>query len=135
MRRIQVNNSIQQYWLQCKKSLVFSRTQGKKIPSFTRHNGSRLNRLKDSGWRYPRSSQGNGPSMKKPSIGYRNAQGVRHTIRAYGLIPEPVRNTTQLETTWANGRLPVIAHQVGGRKRGLMLEHAKARGIPLLFRR
>ena len=135
MIRTQVNQAIQAYWLQCKKTLGFTPISKPRIPSFTRPNGHKIRRLRDSGWRYPKSSQGNGPRMKKPSIGYRNPQSIRYALKAYGLKPQVIRNPRELDLAWGRGLLPVIAHQVGARKRIVLLDHAKTHGIPLILRR
>lgn len=128
-----INAEIRRYWNQCKqeKILEYEPIKKKKVPRFTRHNGLKLKRLSRTGWRHPRSTQGNRASMMKPLIGYKNPESVRFCLRAYGKKIGIVANVEELRRASQRGEIPVISRTVGARKRIDILAYARANRLPV----
>lgn len=131
-----VNKQLANYWKSCKKDGTFTyKSVNKKThPQFTRHNGSRLVRL-NTGWRYPRSTQGNRSTITKPLIGYRNPANVRHCLKAYGKRIGVVYTQNQLGKAVAEGCIPVLGRTLGARSRIRLLAYARAQNLPIMLRR
>ena len=132
--RLQVNQAIYHYWQEYKKTHKFKALKKAKVPSFTRHNGTRLKRLEGS-WRFPNSTQGNRSRLCKPSIGYKRPSSKRFKLAAYGLEIGVITNKNELETVVAQAKLPVVSRTLGVLKRLAILNLCKERGWPLLWRR
>lgn len=64
------------------------------VPSFTRHNGRKIKRLQDSGWRSPRGLQYS-RSIVEPKIGYRRSRLIRSFLPD-GVLPVRLYNLTDL---------------------------------------
>ena len=135
--RKNLNQEIKKYWETCKKTgiITYQSIGKKKIPTFTRHNGLRLLRLKRSGWRFPRSTQGNRATITKPLIGYKNPQATRHCLKAYGKRIKIVYNERELTKAVKDNHIPVLGRTLGGRSRERVYEYAKANQLPLMLRR
>ena len=135
LTRTQVNQMIHDYWVNYKKTHDFKPLKKAKVKSFTRHNGSRLNRLKNSGWRYPKSSQGNRTRIAKPSIGLKRPESKRFKLPAYGMAIGVICNHKDLELVVKSSKLPVISRTLGVLKRLEILNVCKEKDWPLLWRR
>lgn len=135
LTRLQVNQMIFNYWKQYKKTHKFKPLKKASVKSFTRHNGSRLNRLKNTGWRYPNSSQGNRTRLSKPSIGLKRPDSKRFKLPAYGMATGVVCNKKDLETVVKQSKLPIISRTLGVLKRLEILNYCKQKDWPLLWRR
>lgn len=131
--RKKINEQIKMYWKQIKHSIGYRRLRYRAIPSFTRHNGTRIRRLK-GGWRYPKSSQGNRSRISQPKIGYRKPKAERFCVRAYGMRIIPVTNTSQLRDVVNQRQLPTPSARVGARTRKVLLEYARGNKLPLILR-
>jgi ribosomal protein L32E len=116
--------------------LKFETLEKKKCPSFTRHNGKKILRLKrKAAWRARKGTKSN--FLKGPKIGYRNPS--EHRFRKQnGLKIVRVFNLSQIqksELTRKNYEVYVIAHTVGAKKREELLSYCKEKNLPLaLFR-
>ena len=119
----EVNSQIREYWLSKKKEVLLRRLSKNKVPSFTRHNGRRIKRLKRV-WRSPKGSHGN--KLTVPKIGYKRPDHLRFRRSSDGLLFRVVKNKKDLsEIKLKEYEVFVFSAVLGARKRKELLEHAK----------
>lgn len=125
-----VNNLIREYWLETKSNVLIKPVKKKKKPSFTRHNGNRIKRLKKA-WRRPK---GTGTStLKSPKIGYKRPESKRYRRASDGLFFRVINNENELLAL--SERKPfqvgVFSAVMGAKKKRVLLEKARRLSLPL----
>jgi len=140
-RLSKVNDTIREYWRACKnmkdtetgeRLLVLKPIHKDKVPTFTRHNGNRIKRLMDSGWRRPRSNGGN--VLQRPKIGYKRPVKSRFRVESMGLMLKVIynqRELMELQKIKDKSTAGVLASKIGAKKRQYLLEVAKKEKIPI----
>lgn len=140
-RLSKVNDTVRAYWRAC-KSMVDAETGERlmvlrpihkdNVPSFTRHNGTRVKRLMNSGWRRPRSNGGN--VLQRPKIGYKRPAKSRFSVKSMGLMLKVIYNQKGLMDLLKikdKSTAGVLASKIGAKKRLCLLEIAKKEKIPI----
>ena len=128
-----VSKELHDYWTEIKTTLNYTCAHKKKRISFTRPRGKILLRLRNNPrWRYPKGTQYH-KGITCPSIGHRNSEKVRETVKAYGLKRVIFHNVEEYKKICYEKCLPTIARTVGNRKRKMILEVAKSLGTPIYF--
>ena len=128
--RSKVNNQIRTYWLEMRNSVNRDPVVKKKVPDFTRHNGRKLKRLKNKGWRFPKGTKCNIPT--RPKIGYKNSKESRGR-KVNGLKLIIVNSIADFKSSSARKDYQVFcfAKAMGTKKRKELLEYCKSNKLPL----
>jgi ribosomal protein L32E len=128
--RRELNQQIRQYWLSVKPSLNLKVLKKKRKPSFTRHNGNRIVRLKDK-WTYPKGLHGN--KITVPSIGHKRNALHRFRRHVDGLLFKMVNCIKDLEQSLKPKEVFMFSHRLSARSRKLCLERAKELKVPVFI--
>ena len=126
----EVNTQIRKYWISIKSKVITKPVKKDQVPSFTRHNGNRFKRLKDSGWRYPKGAHGN--KLVRPKIGYKRPEIKRFRCASNGLLFRNISNSKQMDNIKLKPyEVFCFKSCIGARKRLILLEHAKNNKYPV----
>lgn len=132
MNRLEVNKEIHRYWKEEGKKLVELKPLSKdKVPSFTRHNGNRIKRLKKV-WRKPKGTGTN--TLTCPKIGYKRPSHKRFRRASDGILKRVLKNIKDLEDFVLNRKkyeVGIFSSVMGAKKRKILLEKAKILKAPI----
>lgn len=126
----EINSKIRDYWRQKRSLVELKPIKKNKVPSFTRHNGNHIKRLKDSGWRYPKGAHGN--KLTVPKIGYKRPDQKRFRRKTDGLLIYNVCSIKEMDSHKLKPyQVFCFKSCVGAKKRLILLEHASQNNYPV----